>query len=530
MRHRTTINNWLWLFILCTALFLLSGLEERASGTVHIVYFFDPKCSSCEYISNQVLKPLLEKYGDAIQIDKRDITDEANFALMLALEERLEVPAGEIPEMFVGQDALVGAEEIALNLEERVEHYLQQGGAPSPLLMLTPTAPSATVSPRCTECKTIHQAARTAQASKAAPTIKPAIHLAFFFQVGCDVCDRSERDLAYIQKKYPQVVVHRFDVKKEPELNQYLCLKAGVPEEKHLTAPILFVDSKFLVGEAIRAPAIEKLIQPYLETGAPEPWTGWEKYKETARTKIVERFRSFGLLTVMGAGLLDGVNPCAFATIIFLISYLAIRKRERHELLATGAAFSLGVFFTYLGVGLGFLKFLASLPFLDVIGKWVYGLTMLLCLALAWGSFLDYRKAKEGRLEDMSLKLPDRLRGWIKTLIREGSGARNFVLSSFALGFAVSLVELACTGQVYLPTIIFMLGFPEWRTKATLALLLYNLMFILPLVVVFLLVYWGTTSEKLIEWMMKHTASVKLGTTILFVLLAGWLAYSLFAL
>jgi len=50
------------------------------------------------------------------------------------------------------------------------------------------------------------------------------------------------------------------------------------------------------------------------------------------------------------------------------------------------------------------------------------------------------------------------------------------------------------------------------------------------LVVVFLLVYWGTTSEKLIEWMMKHTASVKLGTTILFVLLAGWLAYSLFAL
>jgi len=126
----------------------------------------------------------------------------------------------------------------------------------------------------------------------------------------------------------------------------------------------------------------------------------------------------------------------------------------------------------------------------------------------------------------MSLKLPDRLRGWIRTLIREGTSARRYVLSSFLIGFAVSIVELACTGQVYLPTIIFVLGVPEWRAQASAALVLYNVMFILPLIGVFLLVYFGTTSQQLIDWMTRRAAGVKLGTSVLFLLLAGWLGYS----
>jgi cytochrome c biogenesis protein CcdA len=125
---------------------------------------------------------------------------------------------------------------------------------------------------------------------------------------------------------------------------------------------------------------------------------------------IVERFRSMGIWTVIGAGLLDGINPCAFATMIFLISYLSLRKRRGHELLLAGAAFTLGVFVTYLGVGLGFLRFLSGLSILHQIGRWVYGVTALLCLFLAVGSLWDYRKARSGRLDEMSLKLPERMR------------------------------------------------------------------------------------------------------------------------
>jgi cytochrome c biogenesis protein CcdA len=57
---------------------------------------------------------------------------------------------------------------------------------------------------------------------------------------------------------------------------------------------------------------------------------------------------------------------------------------------------------------------------------------------------------------------------------------------TFITGVVISIIELACTGQVYLPTILFVLGVPELRLQAGVYLVLYNLMFVLPLVVVFL--------------------------------------------
>lgn len=192
-----------------------------------------------------------------------------------------------------------------------------------------------------------------------------------------------------------------------------------------------------------------------------------------------------------------------------------------------GAAFTLGVFLTYLAVGFGLLKFLASLPFLSAISRWVYGLTALLCLVLATGSLYDWWQARRGRPEEMRLKLPLRLRRWINHVIREGAGLRAFVPVAFITGMAISLIELACTGQVYLPTIIFVLGVPELQARAALYLILYNLLFVLPLVVVFVLAYLGTTSEQLGQFINRRAATVKLLTAGLFLVLAGWLVVAL---
>jgi len=513
-------------------------ISARAEGAVHFYYFYTTGCPVCAQVHREVLEPLLAQYGQQVAVEELDITDTASLEFLMRLEEQFKVTEPTIPEVFIGQDALIGADVIRARLKERINYYLAQGGVALPAVPGV-TPPQATATSECKECPEIHAAQQTAAASKQTPVApvtptptaeRPPIHLAYFYQPGCDICARAEHDLQYIVDKYPQVKVQRFNVKEETALNQYLCLRAHVPSEKHLVAPAVFVGDRYLIGNQLGGRALEALIQPYLTTGAAEPWAGWEASKDTAEKTIMERFRSLGLLTVIGAGLLDGVNPCAFATMIFLISYLSVRKRQGRELLATGAAFTTGVFLAYLAMGLGFLRFLTALPVLDVVGKWVYGLTMVLCLGLAWGSFADYRRAREGRLEDMSLKLPDRMRGWIRHLIREGSRARNFVLASLLLGFGVSVVELACTGQVYLPTIIFVLGLPEWRVRAALALLVYNIMFILPLIGVFLLVYFGTTSQQLTQWMTRRAAAVKLGTAMLFVLLAAWLGYSIVVL
>jgi len=99
----------------------------------------------------------------------------------------------------------------------------------------------------------------------------------------------------------------------------------------------------------------------------------------------------------------------------------------------------------------------------------------------------------------------------INAVIRRGRKSQAFVAGTFVTGVVVSFLELACTGQVYLPTIIFVVSQPEMQVRALFFLVLYNLLFILPLVVVFILVYYGTGSKQLIRFLQQRAAMVKLG-------------------
>ncbi|MDH4138090.1 MAG: hypothetical protein OEW09_15435, partial [Anaerolineae bacterium] len=479
-------------------------LPPTPEAVVHFWLFYDSHCGSCLTLLEDILPPILAKYEAGQVVVHQNDLEKGGYELMRALEKQHGLEYGAMPEIFIGDQVLLGNEEIQARLGALIDHYLAQGGVALPEVVLSPT-PMPT----------------------AAADDPPTIHLAYFYQPGCRECDRVQLDLNYLQHHYPQLVVHAFDVKAEAALAEWLGERAGVAEEKRLTAPAVFIGDEGLMGEALHARSLEELIARHAATGAEAVWEEWETAQSQAAEGIVERFRSFGLLTVLAAGLVDGLNPCAFATIVFFISYLAFVGRKGREVLAVGAAFALGVFLTYLGVGVGLLKFLATLPFLDALSRWVYGLTAALCLFLAAGSLYDWWQARRGKPEEMRLKLPARLRRWINRVIREGAGLRAFVPVAFATGAVISVIELACTGQVYLPTILFVLGVPGLRARAALYLMLYNLMFVLPLVVVFLLAYFGTTSQQLAKFINRQAATIKLATAGLFVLLAGWLVMAL---
>jgi thiol:disulfide interchange protein len=175
----------------------------------------------------------------------------------------------------------------------------------------------------------------------------------------------------------------------------------------------------------------------------------------------------------------------------------------------------------------GLLKVVQSLGFFTALGRWVYLLTALLCVVLAVLTFRDYARAHRGQVSEMTLKLPLSLRRRIHKVIRESAQVRAFVAMAFVTGFVVSLIELACTGQVYLPTIVYVMSRPELAAQAFLYLVLYCLMFILPLIVVFALSYFGTTSEQLGRFVDRYTATIKLGTGLVFVGLALWMTWTL---
>jgi cytochrome c biogenesis protein CcdA len=229
-----------------------------------------------------------------------------------------------------------------------------------------------------------------------------------------------------------------------------------------------------------------------------------------------------GIGVVLIAGLEDGVNPCAFATIIFLLSYLQVARRRPREILQVGAAFIAGVFLAYFAMGLGLIEAVAQLQkvlhleWLRRVVNWSLAGFSLVIMVL---SVRDGILCLRGRLQDIALQLPGVLKESIHGVIRRGSRQAHFVIAAFVIGVVISVLELACTGQVYLPTIAYMLQKGQNTHGAIGYLFMYNIMFIAPLVAIFILARFGLTSDALTRFLQKHAAVVKFATALLFLLL-----------
>lgn len=227
-------------------------------------------------------------------------------------------------------------------------------------------------------------------------------------------------------------------------------------------------------------------------------------------------FSKITLWAIIGSGLVDGINPCAFAVIVFFVSFLTVYKYTRKEIIVVGTAYCAAVFAAYVLIGLGLFKFLYAMSGFAYVIKGFYILTAAVCLlffVLALYDFWVYKKT--GKAEKMLLQLPTNLKVRIHKIMgfflrEKHDSSIRLTLAALAVGFAVSLVEAVCTGQVYLPTVVLIMQDPAFRVKAWLFLLLYNLMFIFPLVLIFVLSILGYESKGFNDFLKKHLGLMKL--------------------
>jgi len=356
------------------------------------------------------------------------------------------------------------------------------------------------------------------------------VYLAYFFEPGCHDCDRVKIELENISQKYPDnLILKSFDINlpESIELAETLGELYQMPEEERLLVPVIFIGDDYLFRDDITYENLEELIEKYSTTETIAPW---EKVKEkdlTARERLIARFQSFGLATVAVSGFIDGLNPCSFATIIFFISYLTLIKRKGRDILWVGGMFTFANFLTYFLIGTGALKILTSLSFLPLVRKIFYIVTALITLILGIISLYDYIQFKAtGNSKDTKLQLSPFLKKMIHSTIRKNVKLSNYILMAAVTGFIVSLLELACTGQLYLPTIMFISSIPDLKINALFYLLFYNLMFVVPLILVFSFTYWGTSSTQWASLTQKNFGKIKMAMTLLFFGLAGLLFYS----
>jgi len=504
---------------------LWASTAWAADGPVARFFVFEAQdCDHCQAVKEEVLAPLSAEYGGQVEIRHFDIGAIENYEVMVELEKVYGVSGLAIPQVFIGDTVLVGEEEIGERLPDLVAQCLERSGCDFPtedMPVSGPALPSGTDSePFCEDPSTPGEAdvCEVVGGELAAP-----VYIAYFHSPGCSECDRVSYDLTYLEQKYPNLEIRSFDITTCAPLNEAMAERTGVPPAERLLTPAVFVGDEYLVGDEITLERLEEVIERHGLFGCVPPWEGLEEESPAAINRIIQRFKSFSFVAVLGAGLLDGLNPCAFTTIIFFVSYLAAMERRGREILLVGAAFTGAVFLAYLLVGAGVLGFVHSLGVVQTLSRLVYLVTGVFCLVLAAVGIYDLYKIRQGRHEATALRLPEFLRKRVRGAIREGARTRSFVWAAFGTGFVVSLLELACTGQVYLPTIIFVTGVPELRANAFFYLVLYNLMFIVPLVVIFVLVYYGTTSVQLAGFMRRNAAVVKLLTVLFFATLGGWL-------
>lgn len=352
----------------------------------------------------------------------------------------------------------------------------------------------------------------------------------YVFSYDCSYCKRLLRhDLPSLARTNGVVFdVWYFDLAQEGAYD--LFLNAGAEFGRQGSdIPAVFVGSAVLGGENEISGQLPGEIQEFVNN--PDRYLGAriDPFREIHDTTTLGE-QSFNALTfglVLGAGLLDGVNPCAFTTIIFLISYLSLVGASRRRMLVTGAAFTLAVFLTYFLMGLMFFQ-LASVLLKNTTVALVVNLVLLaLVVVLSVLSFVDFMKARGGKNTDILLQLPDaikrRIRGRIRTFARNTVAVTG---TAFVLGVVISGMELTCTGQVYVP-IVTMISEPQHRVAAVFYLIGYNVAFIAPLVAVFLFATFGMTSKRIEAFFKQHVATVKLGFSGLFAVMAVVIIFNL---
>lgn len=230
---------------------------------------------------------------------------------------------------------------------------------------------------------------------------------------------------------------------------------------------------------------------------------------------LERRLQSFTVPAVALAGLVDGVNPCAFATIVFFVTLLSVSGRGGHDLLITGLGFCGAVFATYFVVGLGAFGVLRSLHGISWGAAAVKWITVTALVVLAGLSFRDaWRYHQTGRAGDVLLQLPDSVKRRIHAVMRSHLPRHGLLLGAVVIGILVTLLETVCTGQVYLPTLVFMTEHEAHGGRAWRLLLVYNIFFIVPLLVIFAAAYTGTTSQRLVDWSRRNVvwSKVTMGT------------------
>lgn len=233
--------------------------------------------------------------------------------------------------------------------------------------------------------------------------------------------------------------------------------------------------------------------------------------------------KNANLLTLAGAGLLAGLNPCSISMLLMLLSLIISEKRSVWK---SGVLYLAGKYVTYFAIGLVIYTTASQISqhMLDRVGRVVdvvlavlFGIAGVLYLTDAIRVFRqDYGKIRT--------QLPVGMRRMNHKMIKYFAGKSGMLwpVLILVLGAAISLGEFFCTGQIYMAAITYLLK--DQASGVWLAFLVYVTAMSVPALCMIILIQRTRNTEHVSDFMLRHLGAIKLFNAALFF---GFLLYFL---
>ncbi|HKL44002.1 MAG TPA: cytochrome c biogenesis protein [Candidatus Absconditabacterales bacterium] len=210
------------------------------------------------------------------------------------------------------------------------------------------------------------------------------------------------------------------------------------------------------------------------------------------------KWKFFGIM--LPAALADSINPCAFAVMLILLSTIIVETNRKRRAVFAGLLFALSIFISYFAMGLGLFSALATSSNTQII-KLIVGI---LGIIVGLANLKDYFRYGKGFVMEVPLSRRPRMQKFIKSAVSP--------IGAFITGFIVSLFLLPCTSGPYFTILGYLASESQnLHTRGYIYLIIYNLIFILPMVIIALLVGLGfKSSEELAAIKKKNSKLIHL--------------------
>lgn len=448
---------------------ILIAMGVACAGATDVVLFYEDGCPHCARLEELLDQMLAE--GVPFQLTEYAVSSPEAQSLLPRLLTAYGADMGPVPLLFVGDVAVVR------------DTFYTIGGTPMAL-----TGRAAEMEIR----RLVGEAAQAGAASPLARVTETATEAVVVLGRDCADCARLDALVTSLQRSHPELAVRRIaadddEGKRTLERLEKLYRVRGA-------VPALFVGDTALVGGTLYPGRDKARAFSYSDddirvlTARVETAIRQKAMPPLDKIRVREKAT---LWAVIGSALLDSINPCDFAVMLLLLGRLLVIGK-RQKILWAGLAWSAGVYITYFMIGYVFYTLLGvTVGTRSLRVPYILAVSSIAILMGLWQmkDLLWYGKW-------FSIEVPE---SW-KPILKRVTNSVVSLPGIFVAGMVDALFLAPCTSGPYL-AILSLLSTTTTRAQGVLMLLLYNLIFILPMIAIALTVHFGiTTTARAERW------------------------------